>query len=284
MEFYTLNNGLAVPAIGFGTYHISLDAVSPAVHCAAEAGYRLFDTASFYQNERELGAALRETGLARGDYQIVTKCWRGEMGYEPALAACKASLARLGTDYVDCYLIHWPRPNLTDADWPRVSRETWRALETLYRDGFARAIGVSNFLPHHLDNLLLEASVVPALNQLEFHPGYTQPEAVAACARRGIRVGAWSPIARMRAKDAPLLQSLARQYGVTIAQLCLRYDLQKGVLPMPKSANPVRMRENLDVFGFTLSESDLSAIDAMPVTAWSGEHPDRERVRIASPA
>ena len=214
MEFYTLNNGLRVPATGFGTYPIVGEAVLPAVTAAAEAGYRLFDTASFYQNETELGAALRQTGLLRGEYLICSKCWRSEMGYAAALKAFQASAERLGVDYLDLYLIHWPRPNLTDPDWPRICRETWRALETLYLDGRVRAIGVSNFLPHHLENLLSEARVTPALNQLEFHPGYSQPEAVEACKQHGIRVGAWSPVGRMRVDSAPLLHALAARYGV----------------------------------------------------------------------
>ncbi len=277
MEFYTLNNGLRVPVTGFGTYPIAGEAVLPAVTAAAAAGYRLFDTASFYRNEAELGAALRQTGLMRGEYLICSKCWRSEMGYESALTAFKASAGRLGMDYLDLYLIHWPRPNLTDPDWPRVCRETWRALETLYFDGRVRAIGISNFLPHHLENLLLEARVVPALNQLEFHPGYSQPEAAEACKRHGVRVGAWSPLGRMRADSAPLINELAVRYGVTTAQLCLRYDLQKGTLPVPKTTSPKRMRQNLDIFGFAISERDMQSIDGMPVTGWSGEHPDCER-------
>ena len=280
MRTYLLNNGMELPVIGFGTYSITGEALAPAVKAAVEAGYRLFDTASFYGNEEELGSALRQTGLKREEYFLTTKCWRNQMGYGPALSAFGASLEKLGTDYVDLYLIHWPRPNLSDPNWPGLCRQTWQALEAIYAAGQARAIGVSNFLPHHLEALLEEAKVVPALNQLEFHPGYSQPEACSACWSRGILVGAWSPLGRMRGSGSPLLTALCEKYGVTMAQLCLRYSLQKGVLPVPKTASPQRMRENLDVFGFALSSQDVAALDAMPLTAWSGEHPDRERVRF----
>ncbi len=280
MEHYKLNNGLVLPAIGFGTYSILGDAMAPAVTAAVEAGYRLFDTASFYENEEALGASLRQTGLKREDYLISSKCWRTQMGYEGAIKAFLETLQKLKTDYVDAYLIHCPRPNLTDPDWPTICRQTWKALESIYAQGQARAIGISNFLPHHLEVLMEEAKITPAINQLEIHPGYSQPEARAVCKGQGILVEAWSPLGRMRGSESMLLSDLAKKYGVTLAQLCLRYDLQKGTLPIPKTTNPKRMAENRDVFGFTLSDEDVAAIDAMPITGWSGEHPDRERVMV----
>ncbi|MEQ2443001.1 aldo/keto reductase [Pseudoflavonifractor sp. CLA-AP-H29] len=273
---FVLSNGVSVPAVGFGTYKTADGAVLSA---AIAQGYRHFDTASFYGTEAALGRAVAESGLPREDFFLTSKLWKTEMGYDAALRAFDATLERLGTGYLDLYLIHWPRPDLELADWAGLDRETWRALERLYESGQVRAIGVSNFLPHHLEPLLARANVAPMVDQLEFHPGYIQAEAAAFCQAHNILVEAWSPLGRNRLAGHPLLSQLAQVHGVSPAQICLRFALQQGVLPLPKSSSPERMAENLDLFSFALTEEEMAALRAMPQAGWSGEHPDRPRVQ-----
>lgn len=278
MESFMLANGMQLPSVGFGTYRAAADGDTSNLLAAIRAGYRYFDTASFYGTEAALGRAIRESGLPRAEFFVATKLWKDEMGYEGAHAAFARSLERLGLDYVDLYLIHWPRPDL-ECDWRTLDRETWRALEELHADGKARAIGVSNFLPHHIENLCEGARVCPMVDQLEFHPGYPQAEAVEFCLHYGILPQAWRPLGRGALLTHPLLVSLAQAHGVSAAQVCLRYALQKGVMPLPKSVSPARMAQNLDVLGFALTEDEVSALDAMPQTNWSGQHPDRAPVQ-----
>ena len=274
---FVLSNGVSVPAVGFGTYKTSDE--SGVLSAAIEQGYRHFDTASFYGTEDALGRAVAERGLPRSDFFLASKLWKTEMGRDAALRAFDATLERLGTDYLDLYLIHWPRPNLELEDWAKLDRETWRALEGLYESGRVRAIGVSNFLPHHLEPLLSSANVAPMVDQLEFHPGYTQEEAVAFCQNHNILVEAWSPLGRNRLAGHPLISRLAEDHGVSPAQICLRFAIQRGVLPLPKSSSPERMAENLDLFSFSLAEDEMAALNTMPPAGWSGEHPDRPRVQ-----
>lgn len=274
---FVLSNGVSVPAVGFGTYKTGDD--GGVLSNAIAQGYRHFDTASFYGTEAALGQAVAESDIPRGDFFLTSKLWKTEMGYDAALRAFDATLERLGTDYLDLYLIHWPRPDLELEDWAKLDRETWRALERLYESGLVRAIGVSNFLPHRLEPLLSSANVAPMVDQLEFHPGYAQEETVAFCQAHGILVEAWSPLGRNRLTGHPLLSRLAEAHGVSPAQICLRFALQRGVLPLPKSSSPERMAENLDLFSFSLTEEEMGALDAMPPAGWSGEHPDRPRVR-----
>ena len=274
---FVLSNGVSVPAVGFGTYKTSDE--SGVLSAAIEQGYRHFDTASFYGTEDALGRAVAESGLPRSDFFLASKLWKTEMGRDAALRAFDATLERLGTDYLDLYLIHWPRPNLELEDWAKLDRETWRALEGLYESGRVRAIGVSNFLPHHLEPLLSSANVAPMVDQLEFHPGYTQEEAVAFCQNHNILVEAWSPLGRNRLAGNDVLARLAAEHGVSPAQICLRFAIQRGVLPLPKSSSPERMAENLDLFSFSLAEDEMAALNTMPPAGWSGEHPDRPRVQ-----
>ena len=276
---FVLSNGLSVPAVGFGTYKTG-EGDGAVLSNAIAQGYRHFDTASFYGTEEALGRAAAESGLPREDFFLTSKLWKTEMGYDAALRAFDATLERLGTGYLDLYLIHWPRPDLEREDWVQLDRETWRALERLYESGLVRAIGVSNFLPCHLEPLLACANVAPMVDQLEFHPGYTQEEAVAFCQARNIQVEAWSPLGRNRLAGHPLLTRLAAEHGVSPAQICLRFALQRGVLPLPKSSSPERMAENLDLFSFSLTAKDMATLNAMPRAGWSGEHPDRPRVRF----
>lgn len=276
----TLNNGLRIPGIGFGTYK-STGEITGVLDMAIEAGYRYFDTASFYENEGELGRALAGSQLPREAFQVASKVWKTQMGCAGTRAAFEQSLALLQTDYLDLYLIHWPKQSPEDTFWEQRMLDTWKTMEELYEAGKIRAIGVSNFLPHHLEALLEKASVRPAVNQLEFHPGYLQGEALEFCKKEQITVQAWSPIGRGRVLRDPLLQGMAAGYGVSVAQLCLRFDIQMGVMPLPKASSIERMRENLDLTSFVIRQEDMEQIRRMPITGWSGEHPDRERVSLS---
>ena len=189
-------------------------------------------------------------------------------------------MERLGLEYLDLYLIHWPRPDLQRADWRELDARVWSFLEDLYQKGVVRAIGVSNFLPHHLMSLSAHSSLRPMVNQLEYHPGYSQEAAVAYCQARNILVQAWSPLGKRRVLGDPLVCSLAEKYGASPAQICLKFALQRGVVPLPKSSSRQRMEENLAAQSLTLTQEELSRIRTMPQTGWSGEHPDRERVRL----
>lgn len=273
-DCYTLSNGVSIPCVAFGTYKAADGRSADILRAAIETGYRYFDTASFYGTEPYLEQAIRESGLPRADFFLASKAWKDEMGYEAAKAAFARSLEHLGTDYLDLYLIHWPRPSKDTADWKTLCRDTWRAFEELYREGRVRAIGLSNFLPHHIETILEGCTVAPMVDQLEFHPGYTQEAAVQYCKAHGIQVQAWSPMGRARMLEHPLISGLAQKYGVSPAQICLRFALQKDVIPLPKSSSPARMRQNQDLFSFALSEKDMSRLDTMPPAGWSGEHPD----------
>ncbi|MEE0420224.1 MAG: aldo/keto reductase [Lachnospiraceae bacterium] len=280
MEDFKLLNGVTIPKIGFGTYKSVEGEDKETILRALRCGYRHLDTAAFYGNEEILGKSLRESGIPRDELFITSKIWRDDLGYDRARKSFEDSLQRLGTDYLDLCLIHWPKSGPGDEEWRKKDRETWKALEELYLAGRVRAIGVSNFLPHHLLNLMESASVVPMVDQLEFHPGYIQKAAVDFCQKHGILVEAWSPIGRGRVLEEPLLLELARSYGKTPAQICLRFALQCNVLPLPKSSSEERMRENMKVFDFTISQEDIYRIMTLPQVGWSGEHPDREQIRI----
>lgn len=268
-----LRDGAALPAVGYGTYKA---AGEEAVAAAYAAGYRYFDTAAFYGNEEAVGRALGR--YPREAWQVATKIWKTELGYDRAWASAEESLRRLGVDYVDVLLIHWPKRTPDDPDWQRLDRETWRAMEEMRDQGMVKTIGVSNFLPHHLESLFVTANVPPAIDQIEFHPGYLQAETVDFCRREGILVQAWSPLGRMRLTGHPLLAELGEKYGVSPARICLRFALELGVMPLPKSSDSRRMAENLDLFSFALEPSDVERLRGMEETGWSGEHPDRERV------
>lgn len=276
MENFTLSNGVEIPAVGYGTY-LTSEKDDGTIAAALSAGYRHFDTASFYGTEQALGDALKAAGVPRGELFLTSKLWKNEMGYENALAAFERSLQRLGTDYLDLYLIHWPRTDDLSAEWRQLDRDTWRALEELYRAGRVRAIGVSNFLPHHLRNLMETAEIIPMVNQIEFHPGYPQTYNVEFCKARGILPEAWSPLGRTRVLQDDRLAGIAAKYGKSVAQLCVRFALQRGVVPLPKSSSPARMAANLDVFDFVISDEDMDRILTLPQFGWSGLHPDEPK-------
>ncbi|MDQ5855550.1 MAG: aldo/keto reductase [Actinomycetota bacterium] len=251
----TLNNGVPIPQLGFGVFLVPPKDTEAVVSTALEVGYRSIDTAAAYQNEEGVGRAIASSHLARDEVFVTTKLWNAHHGYDRALRAFDASAQRLGLDTVDLYLIHWPVPAADRYV------ETWKALEKLAADGRARAIGVSNFAVEYLRRLVDETATVPAVNQVELHPYFQQTDLRAEHAELGIATEAWSPLGQGGALlSDPTITRLADRHGVTPAQVVLRWHLQLGNIVIPKSANPARMRQNLDVFGFELSAEDLSAI------------------------
>lgn len=281
-DCYTLSNGVQIPCLGYGTGASKDTAAERAeVLCLAiEAGYRYFDTASFYGTEKYLGEAIKKSGIPREEFFITSKAWRTEMGYEETKAAFARTLKNLGTDYLDLYLMHWPLPTPDYKEWKTLDIETWRAMEELYKEGKIRAIGVSNFLPHHIENLLKNCEIAPMVDQLEYHPGYAQEVTVQYCKEHNIRVQGWSPIGRGRMFKDQLFLELTEKYQISPAQLCLKFAIQNGVIPLPKSSTMERMKQNQDLFSFEISEEDMYRLRTMPQTGWSGEHPERERVYL----
>ncbi|WP_432075434.1 aldo/keto reductase [Streptomyces wuyuanensis] len=254
----TLNNGVAMPQLGFGVWQVPDDEAAKAVGTALEAGYRSIDTAAVYENEKGTGKAVAAAGIPREELFVTTKLWNREQGYDSTLRAFDASLSRLGLDYVDLYLIHWPVPS------KNAYVDTYKAFETILAEGRARAIGVSNFLPEHLERLLGETSVAPSVNQIELHPQLQQTESRAVHAKHGIATEAWSPLGSGRGLlEVPTIVAVAQKYGKTPAQVVLRWHLQLGNVVIPKSVTPSRIRENIDVFGFELDDDDLAAFAAL---------------------
>lgn len=280
IERYVLNNGVEIPAVAFGTYKAADGKSADVIRAAIGTGYRYFDTASFYGTETYLAEAIRESGIPRREFFIASKLWKDEMGYENVKSAFERTLNNLRTDYLDLYLIHWPLPEPGYKEWRQLDKETWRAMEELYEAGKIRAIGLSNFLPHHIENILKDCRVRPAVDQIEYHPGYSQEAVVNYCRERGILVQAWSPIGRSRVLDEPLVKELAAKYDVSPAQICLKFAVQRNIIPLPKSSSEDRMRENLDLYSFELEQDDIWRLSTMPQTGWSGEHPDRARAVI----
>ncbi|MDX3076875.1 aldo/keto reductase [Streptomyces sp. MI02-7b] len=264
----TLNNGVTMPQLGFGVFQVPDAETAAAVTTALESGYRSIDTAAIYGNEAGVGQALAASGIPRDELFVTTKLWNADQGYDSTLAAFDASLARLGLDHVDLYLIHWPAP--AHDRYP----DTWRAFEKIRSEGRARAIGVSNFQPEHLRRLMDESGVTPAVNQVELHPRLQQRELRAFHARHGIATEAWSPLAQGALLADPAVTSIADRLGRTPAQVILRWHLQHGTIVIPKSVTPERIRQNLDVFGFDLTDSDIAAIDALDDGGRIGPDPD----------
>jgi diketogulonate reductase-like aldo/keto reductase len=263
----TLANGVEMPRLGLGTYKSAEGGdVERAVAAALALGYRLIDTASMYGNEVGIGRALAESGVPRDEVFLTSKVWNDEQGYDETLAACERSLTRLGTGYLDLYLVHWPRPE---------TPETWRAMERLLDEGIVRAIGVCNHLQHHLERLLETASVLPMVNQYEFHPYLQQTSLLGYCEGHDIVVQAWAPLMRGRVAEVPEIVEIAQRHGKSPAQVAIRWILQHGVATIPKSVHPERIAENADVFDFALTVDQMRAIDALDRGERLGPHPDR---------
>ena len=264
---FSLHNGVEMPYLGLGVYlaHEG-EMVQNAVNWALEAGYRHIDTASAYGNEAGVGKAIRSSGIARDSVFVTSKVWNTDQSYESTLAAFDRSLGRLGLDYLDLYLIHWPVAGKY--------KDTWRALEKLYGEGRIRAIGVSNFLRHHLQDLLQSAEIVPMVNQMEFHPWLVQQDLLEYCHDKGIQYEAWSPLMKGTVAQVPELRELALKYGKTEAQVVLRWDLQKGVVTIPKSANKGRIAANAAIFDFELAPKAMSRLDGLERHHRFGPDPD----------
>ncbi|WP_405062574.1 aldo/keto reductase [Kribbella sp. NBC_01505] len=264
-----LNNGVEMPQLGYGVFQVPDDETTAAVTAALEAGYRSIDTATAYQNEAGVGKALVASGIDRDELFVTTKLWNADQGFDNTLKAFDRSLDLLGLDYLDLYLIHWPAPELD------LYVDTWRALEKILADGKVRAIGVSNFQPQHLDRLAEVAGITPAVNQVELHPFLQQDEVRAYGADFGIRTEAWSPLAKGGSLlTDPVIEALAAKHGRTPAQVVLRWHLQLGNIIIPKSVTPARIKENLDVFDFDLTDEDLAAITPLDRDERTGPHPD----------
>ncbi|XOK59795.1 aldo/keto reductase [Paenibacillus elgii] len=261
-----LNNGVRMPWLGLGVWKTKEgDEVVQAVQHALEAGYRSIDTAAVYGNEAGVGQAIQASSIPRDQLFITTKVWNADQGYDSTLRAFEESRRKLQLEVIDLYLIHWPGKDKY--------KETWKALEKLYKDGLVRAIGVSNFKVHHLEDLLQDSEIVPAVNQVEFHPLLIQQELRTFCREHKIQLEAWSPLMQGNL-DLPLLSELAGKYGKTPAQIILRWDLQHGVVTIPKSIRESRIRENIDVFDFTLSDEDMARLDGLNQDRRFGPDPD----------
>lgn len=271
-EYTVLSNGVKIPNLAFGTFKVNEGDDVQIVLDAIEAGYRHFDTAAFYNTEEALGKAIKKSGIPREEFFVTTKVWKTCMGYEGAKKSFEESLEKLDMDYVDLLLIHWPRPD-AESDWKKLDIETWKAFEEIYKEGRAKAIGVSNFLNHHMQNILDNCEVVPMVNQIEFHPGYIQKDVVDFDKEHGIVVEAWSPLGRERVFKDELLNKLAQKYGKSVAQICLAFALQMDVVPLPKSSSVERMKQNMDI-DFELEEEDFEKIVNMEEMGWSGLDPD----------
>ena len=271
-----LNNGVEMPAMGFGTWAIADGTdTAEAVKIAIGCGFRHIDTASFYKNETGVGRGIAASGINRSQLWVTTKVWPTETGYDNTLRAFDASLKRLGLDYLDLYLIHWPASPSRYTDWRERNLDTWRAFERLYADGRVRAIGVSNFLQSHLQPLIDNCKVRPMVDQLEIHPGYTQADDVAFCQANNIVVEAWSPFGRGAVLSNTDLTAIADRNNCSVAQLCLAWCRQKQIVPLPKSVTAERVKENLEAININISENDMIMIDNMPQFGWSGQHPDK---------
>lgn len=261
-----LNNGVAMPCYGLGTYKAEGNEVERAVTAALELGYRAIDTASLYGNEQEVGRAIRASGLRREDVFVTTKVWNDDQGYDRALAAFEKSREALGLDVIDLYLIHWPGVNKY--------KDTWRALERLYEEGSVRAIGVSNFQIHHLESLMNDSHTVPAVNQVELHPRLRQRPLHDFCLLNNIQIEAWAPLMKGKLQDNEILASIARMHGKSVSQVILRWELQHDIVTIPKSVTPSRIKENSEIFDFNLSEEEMNAIDTLDTGERIGRHPD----------
>jgi len=268
-----LNNGVDIPQLGFGVFQVPDDETAAAVSGAIAAGYRSIDTAAVYFNEVGVARGIVESGIPREDLFITTKVWNSAQGYDSTLQAFDESAERLGLEQVDLYLIHWPTPEFD------TYLETWRALETLVRDGRLRAAGVSNFQPAHLRRVFENSDLVPAVNQIELHPALQQTELRALHAEHGIATEAWSPLGRGAILGEPVIATIADRLGKTPAQVILRWHIQLGNVVIPKSVTPARIRENIEVFDFELSEADMATIAAMDRGQRVGPNPDEFNVR-----
>ncbi|MCZ0891233.1 aldo/keto reductase [Ligilactobacillus saerimneri] len=273
----TLNNGVEIPCVGYGTYKTDPAATATAVTAAIQAGYRHIDTAMVYRNEEGVGQGIKAAGVDRKELFITSKLWNTDRGYEATKVAFQKTLDRLGLDYLDLYLIHWPaNEKQFGAEAAKINAETWRAMEELYHAGKIRAIGLSNFMPHHVKKLLETATVKPMVDQIEVHPGWTHADEIKELQAMDIVVEAWGPLGGQGATvlTNPTMQEIATAHNKSTAQVSLRWVLQQGVLPLPKSVHVDRMKQNMDIFDFELSPTEMATISALPNLGGQCKDPD----------
>lgn len=275
MNLIFLNDHNKIPIPGFGTFLIKSELAAKSVSKAIEVGYRHIDTAAIYKNEKEVGLGIKQSRIDRQDLFVTSKVWNTSRGYDTTLKACHKTLDDLQLDYLDLYLIHWPANAKQFDNWRDINSETWRAMEKLQKDGLVKSIGVSNFMAHHMKNLLLNAKVKPAVNQIEFHPGYQQNEAVIFSKENDILIEAWGPLGQGRLLDNKTIVTIAEKHHKSSAQVCLRWVIQNGHIPLVKSISEDRMKENLAIFDFNLSDEDMQILNNLSEQAFSGVHPDK---------
>lgn len=275
---YQLNNGIEIPCVGFGTWQMPDGKTGvDIVRTALDAGYRHIDTAAAYGNEKSVGIAIKESGIPREEIFVTSKLWNDDHGYENTLVAFERTMEELSLSYLDLYLIHWPNPWRYRDRWQEANAGSWKAMEELYRAGRIRAIGLSNFMPHHMDALLETATVKPMVNQIRICPGDAQETVVEYCHAHQMLVEAYSPLGTGRIFDVPEMKDIAQKYGKTVAQVAIRWSLQLGFLPLPKSVTPRYIRENADVFDFELSDADMQTISSLDGVCGYAQDPDTTR-------
>ena len=265
MIYKKLSNGIEIPMIGFGTFKIPDDQAAETVKNAIAAGYRHIDTAAIYRNEVGVGKGIKESHINRNEIFLTTKCWNDDQGYDKTLHAFEQSCQRLQTDYIDLYLIHWPKP---------LNCETWRAMEELYLQGRVKAIGVSNFHQHHFEELMKTARIKPMVNQVEYTPRLTQKPLKTFLDNEGVAMESWSPLMRGKVLNIELLNKLSERYGKSVAQLVIRWNIDTDVIVIPKSVTLQRIKENIDVFDFHISKDDIEAINRLNKDLRTGPDPD----------
>lgn len=277
----TLYNGVKIPGIGFGVWQIPQDVTAKCVKDAIKAGYRNIDTAAAYHNEVEVGEgirqAIKELGLRREDLFISTKLWNDHRGYEKAKEAIETSLKNLDIDYIDLYMLHWPAVEKWHKNWRDINSDTWKAVEEYYEKGSLKAIGVANYLAHHIQALCQDSNIKPMVNQIEYHPGFGQVASARYCQEHDIVVEAWSPFGSGEVLKNPILQTIADKYHKDTAQICLRWLLQKDIIPLSKSTHESRIISNTKVFDFALSKQDMEIIDTMPFCGGMRFQPDEAK-------
>lgn len=274
-DCYELYNGVKIPCIGFGTWKLpNTQQGTDIIKTALALGYRHIDTAEGYENEEAVGKAVRTCGIPRKEIFVTSKLDNKMHGYENTIKAFRETMEKLELEYLDLFLIHWPAPVQIRDSWQEKNEETWIAMEELYKKGLIKAIGVSNFLEHHLEPLMSMANIKPMVNQIEFHPQYVPDQLYKFCKKRDILVEAWSPLIGGKAFRHEILKEISETYGKTVAQLCIAWSLQKGVLPLPKASSPERIKENMEVFDFEISQEDILKIKELELLGAIGPNPD----------
>lgn len=269
VESVKLNNGKYIPTIGFGTSLITGEECIRIIKNAIELGYRHIDTAAVYKNEIEIGKAIKQSKVNRKELFITSKVWKDSMGYDNTLKSFDDSLKNLDLDYIDLFLIHWPKNNND-----KLNIDTWKALEKLYKEGKVKAIGVSNFLKHHLEIIINNSEIVPMVNQIEFHPGLIRKDTIEFCKEKNIVLEAWAPLGKGKMLNNEILLNIAKKYNKSVARICLKWCLQNEVIPLPKSENLERMKQNLNLFDFEIAIEDMNTINNMKFFAGSNMNPD----------